>query len=177
MISPDPTFFWDSDKKLAIVGGVYLGLGTLIGSAVFKIVLRSAQCWVAPWAPIFLGGLVGAAAAWGAGFAYMKSDTDNRFGSNADRVAHRDALCAILGQVFLTRGADHWHEVLNKAGVPAGPINDLAEAFSYAERLGLGPVVPVPGTSTPQVANPVALSATPVTYRLAPPELAKEDAS
>ncbi|MGV0990734.1 MAG: CaiB/BaiF CoA transferase family protein [Mycobacterium sp.] len=103
--------------------------------------------------------------------------SDSRFGTNADRVANRDALCAILGQVLLTRGADHWHEVLNKAGVPAGPINDLAEAFSYAERLGLEPVVSVPGTSTPQVANPVDLSATPVTYRLAPPVLEKEDVS
>ncbi len=103
--------------------------------------------------------------------------SDNRFGTNADRVANRDALCAILGEVFLTRGADHWHEALNKAGVPAGPINDLAEAFSYAERLGLGPVVAVPGTSTPQVANPVDLSATPVTYRLAPPALERENES
>lgn len=100
---------------------------------------------------------------------------DRRFGSNADRVANRDALCDILGRVFLTRGADHWHAVLTEAGVPAGPINDLAEAFAFADRLGLHPIVPVPGTSTPQVANPVDLSATPVTYRLAPPAM-KEDA-
>ena len=102
--------------------------------------------------------------------------SDSRFGSNADRVANRDVLCGILGEVFLTRGADHWHEVLNNAGVPAGPINDLAEAFAYANRLGLGAVVPVPGTSTPQVANPVDLSTTPVTYRLAPPALNADDA-
>ncbi|WP_313673123.1 CoA transferase [Mycolicibacterium sp.] len=101
--------------------------------------------------------------------------SDSRFGSNADRVAHREALCGILGQVFRTRGADHWHEVLVKAGVPAGPINDLAEAFAFADRLGLRPVVPVPGTATPQVANPVELSATPVTYRLAPPTLKAEE--
>ncbi len=100
---------------------------------------------------------------------------DPRFGSNAERVANRDALCAILGERFLTRGADHWHEVLSNAGVPAGPINDLAEAFSYAEQLGLEAVVSVPGTDTPQVANPVIMSATPVTYRLAPPSL-EEDA-
>lgn len=103
--------------------------------------------------------------------------SDSRFGSNPDRVANRDALCAILGEVFRTRGADHWHRVLNEAGVPAGPINDLAEAFAYAERLGLSPVAPVPGSATPQVANPVGLSATPVTYRLAPPRLEKDSGS
>ena len=97
--------------------------------------------------------------------------SDSRFGSNPDRVANRDALRAILGDVFATRGADHWHEVLTTAGVPAGPINDLAEAFAFADRLGLRPSVPVPGTTTPQVANPVELSATPVSYRLAPPRL------
>lgn len=102
---------------------------------------------------------------------------DTRFGSNADRVAHRDALFAILEEALANHGADHWHTVLNEAGVPAGPINDLAEAFSYAEQLGLDPIVAVPGTGTPQVANPVALSATPVTYRLAPPPLTTEDLS
>ncbi len=102
---------------------------------------------------------------------------DSRFGSNPDRVANREALCAILGPVFATRGADHWHRVLSAAGVPAGPINDLAEAFAFAKRLGLEPIVAVPGTPTPQVANPVTLSATPVTYRLAPPTLAAEAGS
>jgi len=100
--------------------------------------------------------------------------SDNRFTTNSDRVANRDALCAILGQVLVTRGADHWHEVLTAAGVPVGPINDLAEAFEFADRLGLEPVVEVPGTPTPQVANPVVLSATPVSYRLPPPALTEE---
>lgn len=103
--------------------------------------------------------------------------SDNRFGSNPDRVANRDALCAILREALRTRGADHWHEALNRAGVPAGPINDLAEAFAYAEQLGLGPVVAVPGTATPQVANPVTMSATPVSYRLRPPALEGDSTS
>lgn len=97
--------------------------------------------------------------------------TDPRFGTNADRVANRDALCAILAEAFQAHGADHWHAALTEAGVPAGPINDLAEAFAYAEQLGLDPVVPVPGSATPQVANPVSLSQSPVSYRLAPPRL------
>ena len=99
---------------------------------------------------------------------------DHRFATNSDRVAHRDTLCAILGRVLATRGSDHWNEVLAEAGVPAGPINDLAEAFAFAERLGLHPMVAVPGTPTPQVANPVVLSATPVSYRLAPPALPQD---
>lgn len=99
---------------------------------------------------------------------------DPRFASNADRVANRDALCALLTEAFARHGADHWHRLLTAAGVPAGPINDLAEAFAYAESLGLAPVVAVPGSDTPQVANPLTFSHTPVSYRLAPPALAEE---
>jgi len=100
---------------------------------------------------------------------------DARFGSNHDRVANREALCAILSRAFQTHGADHWHALLTEAGVPAGPINDLAEAFAYAQQLGLSPMVAVPGTSTLQAANPVTLSASPVSYRLAPPSLGDEE--
>ncbi len=56
-------------------------------------------------------------------------------------------------------------------GVPAGPINNIAEAFTFAEQLGLTVSVPVPASATPQVANPISLSETPVSYRSAPPTL------
>ena len=68
-------------------------------------------------------------------------------------------------------GADHWYAALTAVGVPAGPINDLSEAFAFARRLGIEATVPVPDSPTPQVANPVSLSATPVTYRSGPPAL------
>ncbi|MCV7065961.1 CoA transferase [Mycolicibacterium farcinogenes] len=96
---------------------------------------------------------------------------DERFTSNALRVRHRDELCALLEARLITQGADHWYDVLTAAGVPAGPINDMAEAFTFAEKLGLTVTVPVPGSSTPQVANPVSLSVTPPQYRSGPPRL------
>ncbi|SER59788.1 Crotonobetainyl-CoA:carnitine CoA-transferase CaiB [Mycobacterium sp. 88mf] len=96
---------------------------------------------------------------------------DPRFGTNPQRVAHRDALCAIIETAMKKNGADHWYSVLTAASVPAGPINDLSEAFAFAGELGIEATVPVPGTSTPQVANPITLSATPVTYRSGPPAL------
>ncbi|MDH6197010.1 crotonobetainyl-CoA:carnitine CoA-transferase CaiB-like acyl-CoA transferase [Mycobacterium frederiksbergense] len=96
---------------------------------------------------------------------------DERFTSNASRVRHRDELCALLEARFADHGADHWYDILTAVGVPAGPINDMAEAFTFAEKLGLEVTVPVPGSSTPQVANPVSLSATPPQYRSAPPRL------
>jgi crotonobetainyl-CoA:carnitine CoA-transferase CaiB-like acyl-CoA transferase len=63
---------------------------------------------------------------------------------------------------------------LGQAGVPCGLVNDVGEAFALAERLGLGPVADAGGV--PQVADPIALSATPASYRLAPPALGEHTA-
>ena len=59
--------------------------------------------------------------------------------------------------------------MLGERGVPAGPINDIAQAIDLATRLGLEPVVSAAGVST--VAHPVRLSATPPSYAAAPPRL------
>ncbi|MUL49417.1 CoA transferase [Mycobacterium sp. CBMA293] len=97
---------------------------------------------------------------------------DERFASNPLRVHNRSALSEILSDALRSRGADHWHHALSTVGVPAGPINDIAQAFSFAEALGLPTTVAVPGSKTPQVANPIAMSATPPAYLCGPPALA-----
>lgn len=102
---------------------------------------------------------------------------DERFRTNAARVANRDALTARLTAGLSTAGADVWFDRLTALGVPVGPINDIAEAVKFATRLGLEPVVEVPGSSAPQVANPVSLSVSPVTYRSGPPTLAQNQST
>jgi crotonobetainyl-CoA:carnitine CoA-transferase CaiB-like acyl-CoA transferase len=94
---------------------------------------------------------------------------DARFATNPARVANRDVMNEALTAVLSTRDGDAWFAVLNAAGVPCGPINDVAGAFALATSLGLDPVVDAAGSS--QVANPITMSATPPTYRLAPPAL------
>lgn len=94
---------------------------------------------------------------------------DERFRTNSRRVAHRVELNAVVGPVLAETPADEWFERLRAHDVPAGPINTIAEAFAFAESLGLDPVVDVEGS--PQVASPLTLSATPVRYHAAPPRL------
>jgi crotonobetainyl-CoA:carnitine CoA-transferase CaiB-like acyl-CoA transferase len=97
---------------------------------------------------------------------------DQRYASNALRVAHREELVAELEAVLATAPADHWFAALSARGVPCGPINDLRQAFELATELGLEPVVPPgAGRSVTQVRNPIALSRTPATYRTDPPDL------
>jgi crotonobetainyl-CoA:carnitine CoA-transferase CaiB-like acyl-CoA transferase len=99
---------------------------------------------------------------------------DPRFATNADRVANRDALAALLERALAARGAADWVRVLADAGVPCGLVNDVGEAFALAERLGLDPVADAGGV--PQVANPIRLSSTPASYRLGPPALGEHTA-
>jgi len=95
--------------------------------------------------------------------------TDPRFASNAERLAHRDELGALLETAFAGAPAATWVQRLGAAGVPAGPINDIAEAFAFARAVGLEPVADVGGLSF--VRSPLRLSATPPEIRLVPPEL------
>ena len=105
---------------------------------------------------------------------------DPRFATNDRRVARQDELARIIGDRLLARPAEEWFAALNAARVPCGPINDLPAAFSLAAELELGPIVEVAGAgmreAARQVANPIRLSATPPTYRLAPPGLGEHNA-
>ena len=70
---------------------------------------------------------------------------DARFATNSARVAHADELAARLEAVLRTRPAAEWVEALRAASVPAGPINDVAEAFALAASLGMEPVAEAGG--------------------------------
>jgi crotonobetainyl-CoA:carnitine CoA-transferase CaiB-like acyl-CoA transferase len=102
--------------------------------------------------------------------------TDPRFATNPARVEHREALGAELERLLAARPAAAWAEALLARRVPAGQVNDLGAAFAFAERLGLDPTVTIPrddGTNVSLTRNPIRLSATPPTYRTAPPDLPK----
>jgi crotonobetainyl-CoA:carnitine CoA-transferase CaiB-like acyl-CoA transferase len=103
---------------------------------------------------------------------------DPRFATNAARVAHRQELLDELAGPLAGHTADEWFDELTGAGVPCGPINDLAAAFELAERLGLEARVQVddPRRDGPveQVTNPVRLGTTPAAYRTAPPRLGED---
>lgn len=98
---------------------------------------------------------------------------DDRFTTNTARVAHRDELRATLEKLLAADGSDAWCAALTAARVPCGPLNDIAGAIAYAQDLGLSPVVEIEdGAGTvAQIANPIRLSATPASYRSAPPRL------
>ena len=99
---------------------------------------------------------------------------DTRFSSNANRVRNRDLLVPKLSLLMKARPRAAWLAALEAAKVPCGAINNLQEVFDDPQVLAREMVVPVnhPLTDTLRlVASPMKLSATPVTYRRAPPLL------
>ena len=107
-----------------------------------------------------------------AGIANLADDP--RFVTNKARVAHRAELIPLLRQATVFKTTAQWIELLEKAGVPCGPINDLQQVFADPQVKARGLRLDLPnalGSRTPQVASPLRLSATPVAYRSAPPLL------
>lgn len=106
---------------------------------------------------------------------------DPQYATNEERVRHRNALVDLLSAILVTRSADDWQAVITAAGVPCGPINDIAQGIDLAESLGLDPVVDIDDPRRPStqhaVANPVRYSRTPATYRSAPPEIDEDRAT
>ena len=99
---------------------------------------------------------------------------DSRFISNSARVANREVLVPLIRQVTVFKTTAQWLAALELAGVPCGPINNLAQVFADPHVQARGLRLDLPhslGGTTPQVASPLRLSATPVEYRNAPPLL------
>ena len=104
--------------------------------------------------------------------------TDPRFATNSNRVANIDELERILSDAFRTDLVADWVAKLTRDGVPAGPINDIGQAFVTADRFGIAPVVTTDegGHLQRTVRSPIGLSATPMSVRRNAPSLGQHDA-
>jgi formyl-CoA transferase len=95
--------------------------------------------------------------------------TDERFATNAARLANVEELEVLIEGALAATGTEAWIERLTAAAVPAGAINDVAGAFALADALGLQPTVDVEGV---RVLRPAArLDDTPASVRRPPPAL------
>ncbi|MBF6614933.1 MAG: CoA transferase [Chloroflexi bacterium] len=99
---------------------------------------------------------------------------DARFTTNPLRVKNRLILAPLLEELFLTRTSAEWLELLERAGVPGGPVNKVDQALSAPQATARGMVQEI---SHPQigtlklVASPLKLETTPPTIRRHPPML------
>ncbi|MCQ3931292.1 MAG: CoA transferase [Chloroflexi bacterium] len=106
--------------------------------------------------------------------------SDARFVTNSARVKHRTELIALLQAVFIQQSADAWTAALLNAGIPSGPINQIADAFGdphVQSRQLVQPVTFENGTTVEMAGSPIKLSETSPTIRHAPPFLGQDTAA
>jgi formyl-CoA transferase/CoA:oxalate CoA-transferase len=98
--------------------------------------------------------------------------SDERFAQPLGRIRNRTALGEEIEAVLATAPVDSWVERLNGAGVPAGPVLDIAQVFADPQVLARGLLVELPH---PEVGTfrttglPVKLSRTPGGIERRPP--------
>jgi crotonobetainyl-CoA:carnitine CoA-transferase CaiB-like acyl-CoA transferase len=99
---------------------------------------------------------------------------DARFATNPLRVQHRGVLVPLLDAMVARKTRNEWIALLEAAGVPCGPINNLDEVFAdpqvQARAMAIELDHPLAG-SVKLVRSPMKLSGTPATSDAAPPLL------
>jgi crotonobetainyl-CoA:carnitine CoA-transferase CaiB-like acyl-CoA transferase len=101
---------------------------------------------------------------------------DQRFQSNAGRVTARAELVASIAARAVRMTRAELLSALERAGVPTGPIHDIAEVFAdpqvvaRAMRLDL-PAPDAAAGTVPGVRTPILFSRTPLSYEQASPRL------
>ena len=105
--------------------------------------------------------------------------TDARFATNGGRMAHRDELARLLGEKLRMRDTREWLRELDAAGVPAGPIQSIAQMTRDPQTLAREMIVtldhPVAGP-THALGVPVKLGATPGSVRTPAPTFGQHTA-
>ena len=107
---------------------------------------------------------------------------DPRFASNADRVVNRAAFVALLEEACATFEAATLLARLEEAGVPAGPINSVAEVFADPQVVARGMRVDLPATgaaggTAPSVRTPIILDGVAMAAATASPRLGEHTAA
>jgi crotonobetainyl-CoA:carnitine CoA-transferase CaiB-like acyl-CoA transferase len=99
---------------------------------------------------------------------------DERYATNPDRVANREALISELQQEFRKRTANEWAEEIRSAGVPSGPVNTLADVFTDEHVLASGILQDLDHPSAgplKMLASPVLIDGERMPIRRPPPTL------
>jgi crotonobetainyl-CoA:carnitine CoA-transferase CaiB-like acyl-CoA transferase len=102
-----------------------------------------------------------------------------KFQKNTDRVLNRNELIPLINEYTKKQTADHWLNEMEKAGVPCGPVNDLAQTFADPQIKHREMAITMPHRNNPDegvtlIGNPLNFSDTPIQYKKAPPVRAED---
>jgi formyl-CoA transferase len=96
---------------------------------------------------------------------------DPRFASNGARVENHAAMVEALEAGLASDDVAVWADRMRAVNVPAGKVNDIAEAIALAESFGLEPLVDVGPANPRQIRHPVRYSGFEPVTPTAPPAI------
>lgn len=99
---------------------------------------------------------------------------DPRFLTNADRIAHREAITAIVAERSRTFTREGLLAACEAVGVPAGPINEMADVFADPQIVARGMQIAPDGV--PGVRLPIVFSGAELATDRPSPRLGQHDA-
>ncbi len=103
---------------------------------------------------------------------------DPLYFTNPRRVQHRDQLVPQLAEMVKQKTKQEWIDLLESAGVPCGPINNLEEVFDNPQVIAREMRIDLPHPTADKVrlvASPMKLSVTPAQYQAPPPLLGQHN--
>jgi crotonobetainyl-CoA:carnitine CoA-transferase CaiB-like acyl-CoA transferase len=96
---------------------------------------------------------------------------DSRFASNPDRVCNRDVVNAAVQEIISTRTVAAWSDLLERAGVPAAPLQTVDQVAKHPQTEALGILQPVPGSDMTLIGLPLSFDGTRPPLTQGPPKL------
>lgn len=102
---------------------------------------------------------------------------DPLFLTNAQRVINRDKLIPVIAAKLALHPSRWWVEQLERISVPCGPINTFDQVFNHPQvkhRKMVRQVSNQQGELIKTIASPINLSATPLQYKSASPDLGQD---
>lgn len=97
--------------------------------------------------------------------------SDARFRSNPLRVENSAALYAEIEAIVRTRAVAHWLDALERAGVPAAPVQDIPAMLAHRQTQAMELVQPLPDSSMQAVGLPISFDGARPQPRMRPPRL------
>ena len=103
---------------------------------------------------------------------------DPRFKTNDDRVMHRKECIETLNEIFQARTVAEWVEVIERSGVPCGPINRVDDVVNDPQVNARNMIAELTHPNVPELRipnSPLKLAETPSEIRRPPPLLGQHN--
>jgi crotonobetainyl-CoA:carnitine CoA-transferase CaiB-like acyl-CoA transferase len=96
---------------------------------------------------------------------------DPRFLTNADRVKHREAVNALVGDAIAVGSRAHWQGVLDQAAVPCAPVLSIDEVLAHPQSQALGMLQDAPDGGLSLMGLPISFDGRRPPLRSSAPKL------